>query len=145
MIYSPIFYILTPIILACILNFIIFFNKWNKQKINPYLPPGYIVGIVWIIIFGFLGYSYYLIFNKYKKLTLALVSLILMIIFSLLYPFLTQKFNNETMSRFLNILTLIFSIIVGIIVFIEYKPAFIYITPLILWSFYVNCIDLLAK
>lgn len=140
---SPILYILAPIILACITNFIIFRYKWNKQKINPYLPPGYIIGIVWIIIFGFLGYTFYLLLNKNKKFTIGLLALILMLIFCLLYPFFTQGFNNEYISRFLNILTFIFSIIVGLIVFSEYKSAFLYIIPLILWSLYVNVSDLL--
>lgn len=107
---------------------------------NPYLPPGYIIGIIWIIIFGLLGYVYYLLFSKSHILTVGTISIILMVFFCLLYPFLTRGFHNELVSDILNKLTFLFSIIVGIIVYIENKTAFIYVIPLILWSFYVNVI-----
>ena len=140
---SPIIYIITPILLASIINLIIFRFKWNtnkQQMNNPYLPPGYIIGIIWIIIFGLLGYVYYLLFSKSHILTVGTISIILMVFFCLLYPFLTRGFHNELVSDILNKLTFLFSIIVGIIVYIENKTAFIYVIPLILWSFYVNVI-----
>jgi len=142
---NPLFYIFTPVIIAIILNLIIYSFKWNKNKPNPYLPPGYVIGIVWIIIFGLLGYAYYLILNEKNKITLGSISIILMILFCLLYPFLTGGFNNNYISKLLNILTLIFSIIVGFIIFGESKYIFLYIIPLILWSLYVNITDFLAK
>jgi tryptophan-rich sensory protein len=142
---NPLFYIFTPVILAIILNLIIYSFKWNKNEPNPYLPPGYVIGIVWIIIFGLLGYAYYLILNERNKITLGSISIILMILFCLLYPFLTGGFNNKYISRLLNMLTLIFSIIVGFIIFSESKYIYLYIIPLILWSLYVNITDFLGK
>jgi len=145
MIFSPIYYILFPILLTIILNLFIFIFKLNKNpiKINPYLPPGYIIGLIWIIIFGFLGYAYYLLINKNKTYNLGSMSIIILWIFCLLYPFLTNGFSNKYISTILNILTLFFSLIVGLIVFLESKYIFLYLLPLIFWATYVNIVTLL--
>ena len=54
-------YILIPIILSFIINIFIFRRK-NKTLIKSrnlkYLPPGPIIGIVWIFLLGLLGYIY---------------------------------------------------------------------------------------
>lgn len=110
---------------------------------NPYLPPGYIIGLIWIIIFGFLGYAYYLLINKNKTYNLGSISIIILWIFCLLYPFLTNGFSNKYISIILNILTLFFSLIVGLIVFLESKYIFLYLLPLIFWAIYVNIVTLL--
>jgi tryptophan-rich sensory protein len=138
--FSPIIYIIIPILFACIINFIIFTHKYKQVK-NAYLPPGYIIGIIWIIIFGLLGYAYYLLSRKsHNKLTLGMISIIGVIFFSLWYPFLTQRFSNILVATWLNRFTLLLSVILGSIVYLEYVPVFIYIIPLILWSLYVNVV-----
>ena len=59
--------ILIPVITAIIMNGIIYMFGINKQDnksiINPLLPPGYIIGSIWIIIFGLLGYVHYLLYK----------------------------------------------------------------------------------
>ena len=58
--YGPLYHILVPVLAAIIMNGIIYtfgINKYSeKNKINPYIPPGYVIGTIWVIILGLLGY-----------------------------------------------------------------------------------------
>jgi tryptophan-rich sensory protein len=143
--YSNIF---IPILLAIILNIIIFSYGWNKiytkYKRNKLLPPGGIVGIIWMILFGLLGYvNYSLITMKNKTQITYLTSgfLILFIIFCLSYPFLTNGLQEKN-AYLLNVLTLILSIILFIMVYTQSKTISYYLIPLLLWALYVNVIYL---
>jgi tryptophan-rich sensory protein len=152
---EQIYHIMIPIILALLTNGIIYFiglnkenkeNKENKDKdnkdkdIQKYLPKGYIVGIIWIIIFGLLGYAHYLIFTKNeKRITFSSLSIIFVLIYCLLYPFIT-KFNFKS-GLLLNIISLILAFTLGIIIILESKFIFLFIIPLIVWSSYVNIIS----
>lgn len=141
---NPLVHILTPIILAIIVNGIVFGLKFYKNgPRNPLLPGGGIIGFIWIVIFGLLGYSHYLLYNLRNKPTLGSVCIILFIIFSLCYPFLTGglKQNNALL---LNLLTLILAFSIGLIVIVESKKAFYYLMPLLLWASYVNYVDAMS-
>ena len=136
-------HILTPIILASIINIIIYKNGWNMKRTKEsyvLLPPGYVIAIVWTIILGLLGYLHYLIWIlNNKKASLASISIILFVIFCLAYPFLTNGLD-QSKGFILNLLTLIFAIILAIIVYNKTKNIkyISYLVPLLLWSIYVN-------
>ena len=137
-------HILIPIILATIINIIIYKNGWNMKSKKGYtkkvLPPGYIIAIVWTVILGLLGYLHYLIWIlNNKKSSLASISIILFVLFCLAYPFLTSGLDPSK-GFILNLLTLIFAIILAIIVYNSTKNIkyIIYLIPLLLWSIYVN-------
>jgi tryptophan-rich sensory protein len=137
--------IFIPIIIAIIMNASIYLLGWNKDDDMKYkksiLPPGYVIGIIWIIIFGLLGYSHYLLYNINNRISLGSISIIFVILFCLSYPIITKlKFKNGLL---LNLITLILSFILGLIVIIESKYVFLYIIPLIVWSCYVNISDVL--
>jgi tryptophan-rich sensory protein len=138
---KPVFYhIFIPVISAIIMNGIIYtfgINKYtSKDKINPYIPPGYIIGIIWTVIFGLLGYAHYLLYKLKNEISLASLSIVFLIIFCILYPFITGlKPKNGLL---LNLITLILAFIVSIIVILESKYIFIYLIPLLIWASYVN-------
>ena len=156
--YSNIF---TPILLAIIINIIIFTYGWNRinktteektegktegkmYKRNKLLPPGGIVGIIWMILFGLIGYvNYSLLTMKNKTQITYLTSgyLILFIIFCLSYPFLTNGLQEKN-AYVLNGITLVLSIILFILVYIQSKTTSYYLIPLLLWASYVNLIFL---
>ena len=145
MLNNPLIHILTPIILAVVVNGVVFGLKWNKSSPrNPLLPGGGIIGIVWIVIFGLLGYSHYLLYNLKQRPTLGSICIILFIIFSLCYPFLTGGLKMNNVSLLLNLITLIFAFSIGLIVIVESKPAFYYLIPLLLWASYVNYVDAMS-
>jgi tryptophan-rich sensory protein len=126
-------HILVPIILAIILNFYIYIQGWNNdnQK-NSKLPPGYIIGSIWIIILGLLGYIHFLLYPSVYSWFIVLT-----ILYCLSYPFLTSGLQN-TDNNYFNLIALILAIIVTIIMY--YKSNIIYVIPFLLWTFYVNII-----
>ena len=136
--------ILIPISAALIMNGIIYtfgINKSYKDMMNPLLPPGYMIGILWIIILGLLGYVHYLLYKLKNNYSFASLFLIFVILFCILYPVIISF--NQKISLLLNLITLILSFILGMLVIIESKYIFIYIIPLILWVTYINIIDII--
>jgi len=130
---SKIYYILVPIILATLLNVLIFTKRWNTIQ-RKYLPPGWVIGIIWTIILGTLGYLLYL--SKQHKVTyFAIAGLI---VFILAYPFLTNKFVENT--KLLDTITLILSVLVAVMLFFQ-KGMVLYMLPLLTWVLFVKYTD----
>jgi len=138
-------YIFIPIILSFIIN-IFNFRKSNnyliKQKKLKYLPPGSIIGTVWIILLGLFGYVYGLLENNNKNMTLQKILIILLTIFCLLYTILTAN-STQRFSKNYNYLTLIFGLIVYYSIYKQSSKISYYLIPLLCWILYVNIITLL--
>jgi tryptophan-rich sensory protein len=122
--------IFIPILSAIIMNYIIYSNNWqyegkkyNKEKkisnSNKLLPPGYIIGIIWIIIFGLLGYVHYQLYMLKNKSNIASWFVILFIIFSLAYPLLTNGLQEDKTAFLLNLITLILAFILALLVIVK--------------------------
>jgi tryptophan-rich sensory protein len=151
------FHILVPIIIASLINLFIYVNGWSsntKEQENKYLPPGYVIGIVWIIILGLLGYANYLTYP-----TSASWIVIIAIIYCLFYPFLVMNpttdniaykilFSKPTrkhVSRsipewFYNLLAFIIAVIVAFLCYREKQMTIYYTMPFVLWTTYVNIV-----
>lgn len=126
-------HILVPIMLAIVLNFYIYTQGWNNDnEKNSKLPPGYIIGSIWIIILGLLGYIHFLLYPSVYSWFIVLT-----ILYCLSYPFLTSGLQN-TDNNIYNVIALILAIIVTIIMY--YKSNIIYAIPFLLWIFYVNIV-----
>ena len=56
-------HIAVPVLLALFMNGVIYGTRLNKQdknqSPNPWLPPGYVIAVIWVVIFGILGYVHY--------------------------------------------------------------------------------------
>lgn len=130
---DKLYYILIPIVLATLLNILIFTKKWNNIQ-RKHLPPGWIIGIIWTVILGTLGYLLFL--SKQHKITyFAIAGLI---VFILAYPFLTNKFVEKT--KFFDTVTLILSVLVAIMLFFQ-KGMVLYMLPLLVWVLFVKYTD----
>ena len=144
------YHILIPIILAIMMNGIIYMfklNDYDSKKTNSLiykklLPPGYIIGIIWVIIFGLLGYVHYLIYvQNDNKITITSLFIIFVILFCLMYPLITGlKIKSGLL---MNLISLILSFVLGIVIIIQSKYAFLFVLPLIFWSSYINIVDTL--
>jgi len=147
---NPFYHIIIPVLLAILMSFFIYVFGINKNSDNNKIkykqntklfPPGYVIGIIWTIIFGLLGYAHYLVYKLNNGINIGSISIVLVIIFCLIYPFITSlKFKYGLL---LNLITLIISFILGIIIILQSKYIFLYIIPLILWASYVNVVDTL--
>jgi tryptophan-rich sensory protein len=146
--------IFIPILLALVMNGIIYtfgINKLSKEdedkkkeiKNNYYeklLPPGYVIGTIWVIIFGLLGYVHYLLLEKNEfKITMKSIFVIIVIIYCLSYPLITNL--KVKTGLLLNLISLILSFILGLLTITESKYIFTFVLPLIIWTSYVNVID----
>lgn len=142
---SPYFHIFLPIILATIMNYVIFTNHWNTKlgTSNDYLPSGPIIGLIWTIIFGLLGYAHFILYSNKKWL--ASNSIVLLLLFCICYPLFTSGLTNLKIGNVLNSITLILSFLVSIVVFDASRSAFNYMIPLLVWASYVNLADRLYK
>lgn len=132
-----IMHIFTPIILAFIVNGIIYINGWNKNNNNnnKLLPPGYVIAIIWVLILGILGYTHYLSYPSTESWIIVFA-----ILYCLAYPFLTSGLKNSEKTNVFNIIALIISIIVFISVFLRNKLTSLFILPFLLWCMYVNIV-----
>ena len=138
-------YIFIPIILSFIINVFIFRKSTNnliKPRKLKYLPPGGVIGTVWIILLGLLGYVYALLENNNKKITIQKILIILLTIFCLSYSILTAK-STLRFSKNYNYLTLIFVLVVFYSVYKQSSKISYYLIPLLCWVLYVNIITLL--
>jgi len=137
-----VYHILIPVICAIIMNGIIYtlkLNKINSKDSNKlYIPQGYIIGIIWTIIFGLLGYVHYLLYKLNNNINFGSVSVALLILFCLSYPVINAI--NVKHGYFLNLISLILSFIVSLIVMMYSKYIFLYLIPLLIWVSYVNVI-----
>jgi tryptophan-rich sensory protein len=129
--------IFIPILLAIIVNGIIYtFGIRGMEKSNPFIPPGYIVGSIWVVILGLLGYVHYLLYSIDNKITFASLFTIFVILFCISYPFITGL--KEKNASLLNLISLILAFTLGLLVIVQSKYIFIYTVPLIVWTSYVN-------
>jgi tryptophan-rich sensory protein len=130
----PYVHILIPLLLVFLVNK----NMRIKHYIsnNSSLPPGYIIGIVWFLLFGLLGYANFILYKQKKWLAYSAIWLLLL--FYISYPYLTNGFRDMKISKILNVSSLMVTIIVSIYIFKISTKAFYLMVPVLLWLFYVN-------
>jgi len=132
----PYIHILIPILLVSFVNRNMRTKKYTSN--NPFLPPGYIIGIVWFLLFGLLGYVNFILYKQKKWLAYILIWLLLL--FYMSYPYLTNGFRNMKISKMLDIISLILTIFVSIYIFRIYEKIFYFMIPVLLWLLYVNLV-----
>ena len=135
-------HILVPVIIALILNYIIFVKKWGSNSKNNQqkglIPDGKIVGFVWILIFMLLGNAHYILYKK-NKMSFASIFLLFVIIYCISYPIVTRL--DQKKGRIMNTVSLILSSILMLVTFYESREAFVYTVPLFVWTSFVNYSD----
>ena len=131
-----------PVGVAALENYIIYANGgMPTYTTNPMLPPGYIVGIVWIILLGSLGYAHYLLYNLQGGNTIASSSVIVLILYCLSYPILI--YYNTFKEKELNIFSLCITSVASLITFMTYPTAFAAMLPTLVWISYVELSDII--
>ena len=127
--------ILIPVILLISINF---YMKYNNILLEedyssdiPRESREYFILGIWTILIGFLGYSYYLMRNNISS-----VAIIIIIIYTLTYPFITLGKNRIEIES-LNIIYILITYIIFLLVLSENSNAALYILPLLLWIVYI--------
>jgi len=117
---------------------------------NKFLPPGFMIGLVWIGVFASLSYSFYLAYTgdpyvgktEPDKWNAANISILVVAGYCLLYPFLTMIIP-ERYVVVLNLLALLMAAVLAIIVVEQCVAAFWYVLPLLVWCSYVVFADVM--
>lgn len=129
--YQEIFF---PISLAIIVNLLIYtLGLLPSQPKNKMIPPGYIVGSIWIFLFGLLGYIHHRLGNDYSY---ASVSIYVFIGYALSYPFFTRLENIDIFNKIAWVLAFLCSLLL----YYENRWLIPYIFPLLAWVTYVNIV-----
>ena len=132
---------MAPIVAAVLMNgWIASVGGFKMAEIKPkLLPPGYVVGTLWVVLFGTLGYLHHLLYREGGWST-ACQSIEAFFLYSLSYSvFVNYK---PTLSKALNLFAFAAAFVVALFVAKE-KWAYVgYMVPLLLWGFFVNCIFL---
>ena len=127
--------ILIPVILLISINFYLKYNnillEEDYSSDIPRESREYFILGIWTILIGFLGYSYYLMRNNISS-----VAIIIIIIYTLTYPFITLGKNRIEIES-LNIIYILITYIIFLLVLSENSNAALYILPLLLWIIYI--------
>ena len=136
---NPLYHVSIPILLAVAMNGWIYsvgLNKYSKtEKQSPLIPPGYIIAIIWTLLFGLMGYTHYLLGNANSVASWSLVGLVG---FCLLYPLITGL--RVKSGLLMNLAALVLSFVVALLVIKESVYAFYWLIPLLAWTIYVNAV-----
>jgi tryptophan-rich sensory protein len=135
-------HVATPILAAVVTNGIVFSQKLPISKTkNPNIPPGGVVGLVWMVLFGLLGYVHFKLYMKAgSTLSDGCIIILLFLLYSLAYPFLTSSSGNPNVFFVLNLGALLFAVAVTAKVYQEDPRLVPYLIPLLLWTGYVNLV-----
>lgn len=140
------YHIFIPVLAALIMNGIIYIfklNKDNKELDNYFIPEGYIIGIIWTLIFALLGYVHYLLYTIDNKINIGSISVIILMLLYLLYPLIIAF--KKKYFKLVNLISLILGYIVSLIILGYSKYIFIYMIPLLAWISYVNIVYLIKE
>ena len=141
-------YIILLFIFIAIIGNVFFNNEENnemKSEIeidNTYLPPGYLIGFIWVVIFGLLGFIYMKVDQKKNKDYISRFSIMFFVALCFMYGSLIEGKS----SRFIKNYNYIAFIALCCLTYIlsnsvmEYK---LYLLPIFLWVGYVSLLTLL--
>jgi tryptophan-rich sensory protein len=128
------------LILVLAMNGIIFSLGWQNDRVNTLKTswvqvPGYLIGIIWIILFGFMATArWYLNFTERKNYYQNIV--VFLIFICLIYPLYTTGLQNLYVGIAGIIVTAIFAMFVIWKLWNVSRRSAYYIIPVIVWLFF---------
>lgn len=123
---------LLPVAAALAANAVIFAAGWDSgassQPRPSFAPPGYVVGIIWTILFGCMGAARWLV-----RGTAASRLVVMLILLCLAYPFYTAGLSNARVGVAGTVVTGIVAIYVLFRAWPVSTTAGLLLVPLIAW------------
>ena len=138
-------HMLFPVLATLIVNGIVFAMKWNKNNNasanRRFLPPGYIIGFIWVVLFALLGAIHWFVRND----KVAAYTLIALMVWCILYPFYTGGLQ-QSRAVLMNTLTLGIVFTVALILATRgHNKETLYFIPILGWTMYVNIVDAITS
>jgi translocator protein len=136
------------LILVLGINALIFSSGWDKASdalpTSPYAPPGYVIGIVWTVLFIGIGASrWFIIRDTGAGRRAAWLPLILAAI-CLAYPIYTAGLSDRTIALWGNVATAGFAIICAAILYRYSARAAYALMPIPVWIGFATFLILTA-
>jgi benzodiazapine receptor len=127
------------ILLSVAVNGVIFGLGFNKPASNmPGLPPGWVVGSLWVMLFAAMGTARWLLLRAAKteaeRRGAEYVSLLGLL--CLLYPLYTAGFQNELVGLVGNLLTAAVAIPIAVLVWRRVRAAGVCVAAVCAWLLY---------
>jgi tryptophan-rich sensory protein len=147
---SALVHVLVPVSCAIIVNGIIYTKGWGSSRDTTNitgtskraLPPGYIIGLIWIMLFGMLGYAHLLL--RRQQAYVASYAVVAMVLWCLMYPIVTGLDNNKkSKTPLINRLSLVGAFIMVLVIVFhanESRKPLQWLLPFIAWLMYVNVV-----
>jgi tryptophan-rich sensory protein len=130
---SPAFHVLAVVLVTLAINGLIFALGWvgpsvDAARHNALLPPGWVVGGVWLVLLVLLAVAFWLLASEGRPEVRRLSPWVLALIgFCLAYPFYTIGLRNETLSLIANLATISASSFLAGCVLGSSRPAALFI------------------
>lgn len=140
---KAVFCVATPVLAALASNAIIALKGWGRKATKASqqrmrgLPPGWVIGTVWVLIFGLLGWVWFLVWGS----PLAHAAVVALILYCLAYPLATGGLRNGTVAKVLNVLALVFSFTTALVTQRALPKTVWFLTPILAWTAYVNMVQ----
>lgn len=138
----PAAFVATPVLVAVIMNVVIYARGWNQNsgERNILLPPGPVIGAIWIVLLGLMGFAT----NLSRADPLVLSAFIVLMVVCLLYPVYTQGLRTNS-GDVGNVISLIAGFVTAILATARVPKALFYLIPTLVWASYVNLVNVLAR
>lgn len=133
-------YVLVPVLAAILLNLAVYASGWAKmeERQNPLLPPGWVIGLVWIVLLGLLGYALFLAVTA--KDAVSIWAIVVLLLVCVLYPLFTGR-GTKRDARIANTVALIVAFAVAVLLANRLPGTLPFLAPLLLWVSWVNVAD----
>lgn len=141
---SPVYSVGIPVAAGGLVNYVIYGNgslNDSMKENNPMLPPGYIIGIVWMALLAGLGYAHYLLYSIDMQPNMASISIVVLIVYCLMYPVI--RYYKSVGEKELNIFSLCLTAVSSAVTFMVNQTAFFAVVPTLVWVSYVVLSDII--
>jgi tryptophan-rich sensory protein len=143
-------HVLVPVGITVVINSIIFstgmYRRGNSpldKASKPWLPPGPIIGLVWIVLLGLLGYLHYLVYSLQKRFSVGCYALWGLFVYSVAYPWLSGL--RVEAGLVLNLGALVLAGATAFVIAVYERVHLVWwLVPYLLWALYVNFVFCVA-
>lgn len=132
-------YVFAPIVAGALLNGLIFarMSQSRQSSQSRLLPPGWVVGGVWMVLLGLLGYTGY----RVRQSPVASWGVWTMVCYCLAYPFLTAGFRAKV--QVWNVVAMVLAYLCALGVSAARTREVVWLGPLLAWVSYVGVVGAL--
>ena len=106
-------------------------------------PPGWVIGAIWVVLFAFYAVAHWLLLQRGDDGRRAAVWIRAIAVWDLAYPFLTNGFDQR-ISAWLNVVTLLFTVLVLLRVWQASRAAFGWLLPSLAWICFATVLTIVA-